>query len=204
MYVDTSIVTQRNVSRHQPSCLSTDNRIPQILTNLLNVTDKFYIAAGFQWNRICLNSDIGIASYWWLNKTLAQTTHHNGLLQDWQVQVLSASSWPWPVSLLAVVAPRHHHPGLHPLQADPGRPHDSWDHRPHHRLHREQPRLQVAHLHDKPGKLGRNMSNRVEMLCFQGILLLTLHYVLYASLVTANYLLPRGFTYTGSIPFLYK
>ena len=37
MYIDTSIVTQRNVSRHRPSCLSTDNRTPQILTNLLNV-----------------------------------------------------------------------------------------------------------------------------------------------------------------------
>ena len=50
----------------------------------------------------------------------------------------------------------------------------------------------------------REMYNRVDIFCIQGILLLTLHYVLYASLVTANYLLPRGFTYTGSIPFLYK
>ena len=46
--------------------------------------------------------------------------------------------------------------------------------------------------------------NKLEIFCIQGILLLTLHYVLYALLVTANYLLPRGFTYTGSIPFLYK
>ena len=49
MYIDTSIVSQRNVSRHRPSCLSTDNRIPQILTNLLNVVSY---------------SDIGIALHW--------------------------------------------------------------------------------------------------------------------------------------------
>ena len=38
----------------------------------------------------------------------------------------------------------------------------------------------------------------------QGILLLTIHYVLYAGIVTANFFLPRGLTYTGSLPFIYK
>jgi len=38
----------------------------------------------------------------------------------------------------------------------------------------------------------------------QGITLLTLHYVLYALIVISNYLLPRGFTYTGSLPLIYK
>ena len=52
---------------------------------------------------------------------------------------------------------------------------------------------------------GRNVvTHRFEIFCIQGILLLTLHYVLYAGLVMANFLLPRGFTYTGTIPFLYK
>ena len=140
MYCDTEVRDGLfyDISRLLASCFSTDNRTPQSLTNLLNVV-----------------SSSNIAMHWWLNCSSSRhkRSHHHGLLQSWQVQVLSSSPGPGPVSLIAVVTTRHHHPGLHPVQTDPGLPHDRWHHRPHHRLQRQQPRVQVAHLHDKPGEL---------------------------------------------------
>jgi len=38
----------------------------------------------------------------------------------------------------------------------------------------------------------------------QGISLLTVHYIIYATITLLNYLLPRGFEYNATLPFLYK
>jgi len=38
----------------------------------------------------------------------------------------------------------------------------------------------------------------------QGISLLTVHYIIYATITLLNYLLPRGFEYNATLPFFYK